>query len=205
MAPKLRRRKGDLSDRLEGGCAKCCAKYCRMTPMTQALCCTVVVLGITGAVVWLGGSIVGAGNGASACDGQASPAQGSSTKSNFAPSLNIFLTNTGIVVMMMLIASCVCCVGFVGLCCGDLPVVARIIGVVCLIIAAVAALLYTGWIAYGTYAVSKQPDCINALVYLALMYFYLFVFLGASVVAVVWKLYDLRTGGKQSFRVNIPT
>ena len=33
-------RKGDLSDKLEGGCAKCCAKYCRMTPMTQALCCS---------------------------------------------------------------------------------------------------------------------------------------------------------------------
>lgn len=176
-----------------------------MTPMTQALCCTVVVLGITGAVVWLGGSIVGAGNGASACDSQSSPAQGDNASSSFAPSLNTFLTNTGIVVMIMLIASCICCVGFVGLCCGDLPLAARIVGAVCLIVAAVAALLYSCWIAYGTYAITKQPDCINALVYLMLMYFYLFVFLGASVVAVIWKLYDLRTGGKQAFKVNIPS
>ena len=33
-------RKGTISDKLEGGCANCCAKYCRMTPMTQALCCS---------------------------------------------------------------------------------------------------------------------------------------------------------------------
>ena len=65
--------------------------------------------------------------------------------------------------------------------------------------------LSPGWIAYGTYAITQQPDCINALVYLMLMYFYLFVFLGASVVAVIWKLYDLRTGGKQAFKVNIPS
>ena len=49
----------------------------------------VVVLGITGAVVWLGGSVLGAGNGASACDGQSSSDSGDS---GYAPSLNIFLT-----------------------------------------------------------------------------------------------------------------
>ena len=52
--------------------------------------------------------------------------------------------NTGIVVMMMLIASCVCCVGFVGLCCGEFPLIARVIGAVCLAVTAVAAFLYTG-------------------------------------------------------------
>lgn len=65
--------------------------------------------------------------------------------------------------------------------------------------------LCAGWIAYGTYALTTRPDCVNAIVYLALMYFYLFVFVGASVVGVIWKLYDLRTGGKQSLRVNLPT
>ena len=49
-----------------------------------------VVLGITGAVVWLGGSVLGAGNGASACDGQSSSDGGDD--SGYAPSLNIFLT-----------------------------------------------------------------------------------------------------------------
>ena len=37
-----------------------------------------------------------------------------------------------------------CCVGFVGLCCGEFPTVARIIGAVCLIVAAVMAILYSG-------------------------------------------------------------
>lgn len=205
MPAKLRRRKGTVSEKLEGGCAKCCGKYCRMTPMTQALCCTVVVLGITGSVVWLGGSVLGAGNGASACGSQSSPAQGTERDDKYSASLDIFLTNTGIVVMMMLISSCICCVGYVGLCCGDLPTYARIIGVVCLIVAAVGALLYSGWIVYGTFALSKQPDCINALVYLALMYFYMIVFIGACVVGIIWKVYDTMSGGKQSFRVNLPT
>jgi hypothetical protein len=169
--------------------------------MTQALCCTVVVLGITGGVVWMGGSVVGAGNGASACDSQSG---GTGGGGDFA-SLNIFLTNTGIVVMMMLIASCVCCVGFVGLCCGEFPLIARVIGAICLAVTAVGVFLYAGWIAYGTYALTKRPDCINAIVYLGLLYFYLFVFAGASVVGIIWKLYDLRTGGKQSLRVNLPT
>ena len=62
-----------------------------------------------------------------------------------------------------------------------------------------------GWIVYGTYALRQQPDCITALVYLILLYFYLFVFIGAAVVGVIWKLYDLRTGGKQSFKVNVPS
>ena len=60
--------------------------------------------------------------------------------------------NTGIVVMMMLIASCICCVGFVGLCCGELPSVARIIGAVCLLIAAIAAVLYCGQCIIYTHA-----------------------------------------------------
>lgn len=47
----------------------------------------VVVLGITGAVVWLGGSIVGAGNGASACESQTG---GDDSSQSFA-SLNVFL------------------------------------------------------------------------------------------------------------------
>ncbi|CAI8055356.1 hypothetical protein GBAR_LOCUS30231, partial [Geodia barretti] len=88
-SPHLSERKGTVSDKLEGGCANCCAKYCRMTPMTQALCCTVVVLGITGGVVWMGGSVVGAGNGASACDSQSGGTGGGG--GDFA-SLNIFLT-----------------------------------------------------------------------------------------------------------------
>lgn len=62
-----------------------------------------------------------------------------------------------------------------------------------------------GWIVYGTFALSKQPDCINALVYLALMYFYMIVFIGACVVGIIWKIYDTMSGGKQSFRVNLPT
>ena len=48
----------------------------------------VVVLGITGGVVWMGGSVVGAGNGASACDSQSG---GTGGGGDFA-SLNIFLT-----------------------------------------------------------------------------------------------------------------
>jgi hypothetical protein len=182
MGAKLRRRKGTISDKLEGGCANCCAKYCRMTPMTQALCCS--------AVVWFGGAFLGSGSSVCGAD---------------VTSLNIFLQNAGIVVMIMLIGSCVCCVGFVGLCCGEFPLVARVIGAICLLVAAVTALLYSGWLAYGAFALTKQPDCVTAVVYLLLMFFYLFVFIGASVVGVIWKLYDLRTGGKQSIRVNLPT
>ena len=65
------------------------------------------------------------------------------------------LQNTGIVVMIMLIASCICCIGYVGLCCGDLPLVARVIGAVCLLIAAVAAVLFAGqgfWWAWNSSA-----------------------------------------------------
>ena len=62
----------------------------------------------------------------------------------------------------------------------------------------------SGWIMYGTYSLTQQPDCITAYVYLAMMYFYLFTFVGASVVGLIWKLDDIRTGGK-SLKINIPT
>ena len=104
---------------------------------------------------------------------------------------------SGIIVLVMLFSSCLCCCSVFSLCCGDFPKAVKIIGAILFIIVCLALSIYIGWIAIGTYFAieirSADTVCRNMIVYLCLLYIYLVVLALVGIVLVVWKCHDIRT------------
>ena len=118
------------------------------------------------------------------------------------PPLPHTLQTSGIIVLVMLFSSCLCCCSVFSLCCGDFPKAVKIIGVVLFIIVCLALSVYIGWVALGTYFAteirSADTVCRNTIIYLCLLYIYLVVLALVGIVLVVWKCHDLRTKSKSS-------
>lgn len=191
--PRLRTGKG-VGDKVEGCCTRFCATFCRVSPWTQIICWAMVALVLATTILWLGGAfLVGP-----AKSNTASTACGINMT---IPVLNknpyvFYLGTTGIIVTIMIIASCLCCCSFAALCSSGCPKIMRICGCVGFIITLIAVSLYTGWVALGTYFVIKihggESICRNTIMYLVLLYVYLVVLTIASCVVSVWKCNDLR-------------
>ena len=120
----------------------------------------------------------------------------------FLLSPHTYLQTSGIIVLVMLFSSCLCCCSVFSLCCGDFPKAVKIIGAVLFIIVCLALSIYIGWVALGTYFAisirSADTVCRNMIVYLCLLYIYLVVLALVGIVLVVWKCHDIRTKSKSS-------
>ena len=116
---------------------------------------------------------------------------------SFSSLFSLPLQTSGIIVLVMLFSSCLCCCSVCSLCCGDFPKAIKIFGVVLFILVCLALSVYIGWIALGTYFAieirSASSVCRNVIVYLCLLYIYLIVLALVGIVLVVWKCHDLRT------------
>ena len=89
-------------------------------------------------------------------------------------------------------------------CCGDFPRVIKIVGIIGLIITALGLLVYSGWVAMGTYFVIKVHSadtiCRNTIIYVVVLYVYLAVILLVGVVIMCWKCHQLRVNWQSSRR-----
>ena len=111
---------------------------------------------------------------------------------------------TGIIVTIMIVASCLSCCSFAALCsAGDCPRAIRICGCVGAIIVLAALSVYMGWVALGTYLVIKlhgnESVCRNTIVYLVLLYAYLIILAILCFVLLLWKCNDWR----KSIKTNV--
>ena len=104
---------------------------------------------------------------------------------------------SGIIVLVMLFSSCLCCCSIFSLCCGDFPKAVKIVGTILFILVCLALSVYIGWVALGTYFAieirSADTVCRNMIIYLCLLYIYLVVLALVGVTLVVWKCHDVRT------------
>lgn len=98
---------------------------------------------------------------------------------------------SGIIAMIMIFTSCICCCSFSALCMGSCPKTVRICGCVGFIIVLVVLSFFLGWIALGTYFViqihSASTVCRNTIMYLVLLYAYLFVLTIMGIVVLTWR------------------
>ena len=103
------------------------------------------------------------------------------------------MQNTGIVVTLTIFSSCVCCVSYVGLCCG-LPTWAKILGAIGIAIVAMTFSIYTVWMAgFIIFTFDKlalfTSVCRNMVIYTVFLGVY---FVTVVIVGVVWCVWRVR-------------
>ena len=115
--------------------------------------------------------------------------------------------NSGIFVMLMVVASCLCCGAYICLCCGDFPRGVTIVSIICFILVILAGALFIGWVALGTYLLTtygasviiSKALCRNTAIYVVLLYIYAMVFIVVCIAAGVWKICNL--GSKPNIKM----
>ncbi len=105
--------------------------------------------------------------------------------------------STGIVAMLMIFTSCLCCGSFWGLFCGDFHRLIKMMSVVGFLITGTSYVILLLWLVLGTYLLIMmggeallESVCRNLVIYLVFMYIFAFVFFGATVIACVWQCHS---------------
>lgn len=114
------------------------------------------------------------------------------------PILFLHPQSSGIFVIIMIVASCLCCCSGSCLCSSRMPRGCRICGGVGLFLGALATAVFVAWVALGTYLVLRvrgaDTICRNTIAYLSLLYLYLVVLVIVGVIIVIWHCKDWRRG-----------
>ena len=125
----------------------------------------------------------------------------------FSPSLQ----NTGIIVTLTIFSSCVCCISYIGLCCG-LPSWAKILGAIGITIVIITFTVYTIWMAGGVYLILTFDKlalftsvCRNVLVYTVFLGVYFVTVVVVAVVWCVWRVGEERRKARTTPRQRLKT
>lgn len=108
----------------------------------------------------------------------------------------------------MVVMSFICCCSYVTLCCGfHFHYGIKILGVIGFILLAIGFLLYTGWLAYGTYLIGLfgpraaiQRVCHGVVAYVVMMYVYLVIFIVSVVAAILFGIFGGKDDGSKKGR-----
>ena len=119
--------------------------------------------------------------------------------------------NTGIIVTLTIFSSCVCCVSYVGLCCG-LPSWAKILGTIGVAIVVITFSIFIAWLGGGVYLVIKfnkvalfSSVCRNLLVYVVLLFVYVVTVCLVGVVWCVWRVRERRRRERTTTKQRLDT
>ena len=105
----------------------------------------------------------------------------------------------------------VCCVSYVGLCCGlNLPKVVKILAVLGFILLAASIAIYIAWVSVGGWLISKMSDtlivtgdvCRRIIAYVIFMIMYIIVLIGVTIVSCIWAAHGTKQNESKKVRAS---
>ena len=105
----------------------------------------------------------------------------------------------------------VCCVSYVGLCCGlNLPKVVKILAGVGFVLLAVGMAIYIAWVSVGGWLISTmggsqiatQGVCRRVIAYVIVMIMYIIVLIGAIIMSCIWAAHGIKEDESKKVRAS---